>query len=406
MGTLLGLAVRNLLRNKSRTGLTAGAIAFGVMMTVVLGGFVTGIGDLIVDGVVKVKIGAIQVHLRGYDDAKENLPIHLNMPATGEILDKIRSVPGVVAVTPRVVFAAMANNGTNSTMVIATGMDPVLEYEALPSAKWGLVGEPIAADAPHRGVLGKELADAMGAATGSTVSLTAATLGGQQNALDLDVGGTVNNATPLESKRTLAVPLKWAQELLQLEDRATEFAVAVRDRKDVHAIADAMAAKLGPEYHVQTWDQLRPNAADITQVQRIVLFAICIVFLVIAIIGVMNTLLMSVLERTREIGTMMAVGVKRRTIVALFLFEAAALAVIGMAGGAGIGFTLQGIVRGLGGIPLRPPGSASVAHVMPAVPGWLIATALVAMVVGTMAAAAYPTWRASRLRPVEALRAV
>ncbi|MSP92626.1 MAG: ABC transporter permease [Myxococcales bacterium] len=405
MGTLFQLAARNVLRNKSRSGLTIGAIAFGVLMSLLLGGFVSGIGTNMVDDVVLGKVGALQVHLRGYDDVKDNQPVHLHMPVHGEVVDKIRAVPGVTGVLPRIVLAAMINNGTSSTMCVVVGADPSLEPAVLPLARRGLAGQGNEAAAPHRGVLGFELAEAMNVRAGSSVVLQAATANGQQNALDLDVGGTTNNSVPFESKRMLTVPLAFAQELLQLEGRATEFTVAVADREKVLAIAEQMQAALGPAYHVQHWQQLRPAVVDIVTVQRIVLFSICIVFLAIAIIGVMNTMLMSVLERVREIGTMMAVGVRRGVIVVLFLFEALTLAALGTATGCVLAFSLLGLARALGGIPLTPPGSAMVLYVQPIAPVWLLGLTAAAMFVGTLGASAYPAFRAARLRPVEALRA-
>ena len=405
VSTLFRLGARNVMRNKSRSALTAGAIGFGVMMSLLLGGFVTGLGTIMVDDVVLGKVGAIQVHLRGYDDVKENQPIHLHMPTSGAVLAKIRAVPGVTGVLPRIVLGGMINNGTSSTMCIAVGADPAAEVAVLPLARRGLVGKAIDAGAPHRGVLGFELAHAMDVRAGSSVVLQASTVGGQQNALDLDVGGTTNNSVPFESKRMLTVPLAFAQELLQLEGRATEFAVAVADREQIDAIATAMQASLGDAYHVQTWRELRPAVADIVNIQKVILFSMCIVFLAIAIIGVMNTMLMSVLERVREIGTMMAVGVRRGVIVALFLAEALTLAALGTVAGGAMAFGCLALARATQFIKLTPPGSAMVAIVQPVAPPWLLGLTAVAMVLGTLAAAAYPAFRAARLRPVEALRA-
>src|SRR5207253_5112140 len=116
-------------------------------------------------------------------------------------------------------------------------------------------------------------------------------------------------------------------------------------------------AVLGPDYEVETWRQLQPNLADVIAFQRVIIAIVSIVFLVIVVFGVVNTMVMSVLERTREIGTMMALGVTRLRIGLLFLLEAAILATFGALAGAAVA---RGLVAGLtarGGFAMAAPGS-------------------------------------------------
>jgi len=406
MWTLVHLALRNVLRNKSRAAFTLGGIAFGVWMSMLMGSFVIGLGETMADDVVRSKVGSLQVHLRGYDDAKANQPLDFDMAEHGDVERIARSIPHVKAVAPHLVFGGLCNNGSAATMIIATGVDPERELQVLPLANRGLAGAPLASARPHSGLLGFELADAMGVKQGASLTIQAASRDGQQNALDLDVAGTVNNNLPLDSKRMMWVPLAYAQELVQMPGRVTEFALALDDMKYTDEVKTALERALGPKYHVQTWYELRASVKEIIQIQRMVLMAACLVFLIIAIVGVMNTMLMSVLERTREIGTMMAVGVRRTQVTVLFLWEAAFLALFGAGIGAILGYGVVGIVTRLGGVPLMAPGSAMLVHIVPHAPLWLAATAIIASALGTLAAAAYPAWRAARLRPVEALRAV
>jgi putative ABC transport system permease protein len=133
---------------------------------------------------------------------------------------------------------------------------------------------------------------------------------------------------------------------------------------------------------------------------------VAVVFLVIAVIGVVNTMLMAVLERTREIGTMMAVGVRRGRITLLFLLEGLAMALLG----SGAAMLLAGAVVMLlvhkGGIAATAPGATAVYHIIPALPTGLVLPTLLSATLGSLAAAAWPAWRAARLNPVDALRAV
>ena len=406
MFTLIRLAFRNVLRNKGRAVFTTGAIGFGVMMTLLLGSFVVGLGNAMVDDIVEGKVGALQVHRKGYDDVRENQPLDLDFAEVGGAIDKVRKVPGVTTVSPRLVFSGMAANGSQSTMIVVTGVVPELEYKTLPRSNEFLEGKRLDSAVPNGAVFGTELAAALGLKAGSGGgTIQAAAKSGQQNALDFELRGTLNNGNAFESKRSVVVPLKWAQNLLGMEGRVTELAVATRNRADIADVADRVRKALGPDYEVQTWKQLRPNVDDVVNFQRMVLGAICSIFLVIAIIGVINTMLMAVMERTREIGTMMAVGMRRGRITELFLWEAAALAVLGTTSGLLISMTIILTIASRGGVPANAPGSAAVYHIVPAVPLDLLIPTILAAGLGTILAGVYPSWRAARLSPVDALRA-
>ena len=424
MFTQLLLAVRNITRNKSRTALTLGAIGFGVGMTFFLGGFAQGFRNLLIDDTILARTGALQVHRRGYFDVRESQPLDFDFAQGGEVERKIRAVPGVTGLTPRLVFSGLLNNGSSATTVVVNGIDAVSNRVVLPLAKDDLKGQDVDG-APRGAVLGGDLARALGLLVprpgapmpkegergeevipeGRLVVFQAAGKSGQQNALDATVVGSIDNGNAFESKRVAYVPLPLAQELLGMPGRITEYAVAVTGRDVVDRVAADLQTALGPEYEVQRWQELRPNVADVTGFVRTVLTAVCLVFLVIAIIGVVNTMLMSVLERTREIGTMMAGGVRRGQVLVMFVLEAAVLAVLGSVSGGLLGAVVIAVIAARGGVAANAPGTMIVKHIVPVVPVELAVLAPVAALLGALLAALYPAWRASRLRPVEALRA-
>ncbi len=111
LARILRLALRNTGRNRARTGLTLGAIGFGVMMTVLLGGFSRGLTRVMEDDTIKGRTGALQVHRKGYFDVKENQPLKLDIEEHAEVEKKILATEGVAAVTARIFFAAMLSNG-------------------------------------------------------------------------------------------------------------------------------------------------------------------------------------------------------------------------------------------------------------------------------------------------------
>lgn len=406
MFTYPSLALRNVGRNKARSALTVGAIFFSVMVTTLLSSLVGGMRHMMMDDLIKGRTGALQIHRKGYFDVRENQPLELDMEQGGELQRRIEAVPGVAAVAPRIAFAGMVNNGSSATIFLGQAISPEEERRVVPLATRTVAGTPVGSEAPNGGVVGAGLAEALGVEVGGTLVLQATTQESRENALDLDVGGLDHDSSPLESKRMIFVPLAYAQELLGMEGRVTEYAVAVTDRDRIDEVAARVRQALGDGFEVHTWDELRPGLLDLLDLQRAILGFIAAVFLAISVIGVVNTMVMSVMERTREIGTMMAVGVRREQIRTLFLLEAAAQAVIGAALGivGGVGIAAAIIARG--GIPIAEPGTTIPLRLVPVISPVFVVAVVLAATLGAMAAALWPALRAARLRPVDALRAV
>lgn len=402
----VALAARNVGRNRARSALTVGAIGFGVMMTVMLGGFSRGVTRVMEDDTIKGRTGALQVHRKGYFDVKENQPLKLSIAADGEVERLILATPGVEAVTPRIFFAGLLSNGRSQTSVIVQAVDPVREPVVLPYRTGVITGSPVKAEVPNGALLVEELARALKAKPGATLTMQGASPEGRQNALDLQVVGTINNSNAVEPKKVLYVPLGFGQRLLGMEGKVTEYVIAVKDRRRLGAVRERLLAALGPDYEVQTWREVRPQMADVINFQETVLRAVSVIFLLLATFGVVNTMRMAVTERTREIGTLLAVGMRRSMVGLLFLTEAVCLALMGGAAGALVGLGVVEAVARAGGIPSGAPGSTMVHYVVPEASAGLLLAAVAAASVGAVLAAVLPARQAARLHPVEALRAL
>jgi putative ABC transport system permease protein len=144
---------------------------------------------------------------------------------------------------------------------------------------------------------------------------------------------------------------------------------------------------------------------DATQAQNTALDLVTLIFLFIMLMGIANTLLMSVLERVREIGTMMAVGTRRRQILTMFLWEALMMGALGAGVGALLGFGIVGAL-GIKGVVLTMPGASLPQHIIPVIGVPFLLRMVALSAVGSAVAALYPAFKASHLRPVEALGAV
>ncbi|WP_375770973.1 FtsX-like permease family protein [Archangium gephyra] len=421
MSTLSSIAARNVARNRRRSLVTLAAVLLGVTAVLVLRGFIDGFVRLMVDDIVQGKTGALQVHTTGYMDSSDALLLEPSIPYDEALLARVRAVPGVTGVTGRIQFSGLVSNGVSQTMFVGRALDVLTEKQAVPRAGFDVLpgGRALAGGDHAHAILGNELAQSFHAVTPAEktkaagaeslvdrVTLASSSPKGRANSLDVSVEGLSVSSLPFENKRVVTVPLKLAQELLGMEGRVTELAVAVDDLRNLERIAADLRRELGPQYEVHTWQELQPFVRDIISRQSFVMGLISLILFVIIITGIINTMLMSVFERVREIGTMLAVGMRRKQVLTMFLVEAALLGVLGGVGGVLLG---SAIVRGIAarGIPMSlvvSSGSQSVLR--PELNPSFVGMTLAVAVVGALAAAAWPAWRASRLDPVEALRSV
>ena len=405
MSRLPRLAARNVGRNRRRSLITGLAIIVCVAMVVLLKGFIDGIRDLMVADVVEGRSGALQVHKKGFVDNIEAVPTRMNIPYTPELVAKMKAVPGVDGVTGRLMFNGLIGNGLTQTMFIGRGLDLDHEEEACPRAKASVKegGTPLLPGDTTHALVGFELAESFGVGLGQTVNVQSTSPTGRSNSMDLTVKGFSSSSFPFENKRVLTVPLATAQGLLGLKGRVTEYALHVQDLEKINEIRDALQATLGPEYEVHTWQELNTFIRDLINRQDFIMGAISLVLFVIALTVIGNTMLMSVFERVREIGTLLAVGVRRVQVMQLFLLEAGLLGLLGGFTGAALGqLTLRLISRA--GITLEMPGTSQAETLLPHTSWAYTGMAVVIAIAGALLASALPARRASRLNPVDALR--
>jgi len=405
---LARIAVRNVLRNKRRTAITLAALVVGVGVMVSVRGLLNGLQASMIETVTKGQVGALQVHRKGYLKNVLSSPLDLDLPADPAFLKKIETIPHVTAVAPRIMFGGMVNLDDETIFVQLLAVDPVREFTALPKRREVLSpgAQAFATGASDEAIvvtdeLGKGLLGAKRKDFGGPTAVLAPDRDGALKAENARVVGTMTLTSPGEKKVAL-VHLGLAQRLLGFDGRATELAIAVDDLAHAEGVAALLRAALGPDYEVHHWDEVALFFKDIIRRENIVLQLIASVFMILMLIGVANTMLMSVIERTREIGTMMAVGVRRARIVVLFLFEAATIGLLGGVAGGAVGIA---VVAWLARSPLRVtlPASPAPFVVTPYMTAGYVGVVILIASGGALLFAVYPAWRASRLRPVQAL---
>lgn len=400
---LPALALRNLVRHRRRALVTGLAIAFGALAVVCLQGFVNSFVAHLRESSVLSGTGAVQIHRRGYLGATD--PLRWTFADDPALVARIRATPGVTAVAPRLKFDGLISNGADGTLFVATAIDPEAEGRVSPLRAERIAdgGRALGPADVQGAVAGKALADALGAELGDTLVVQAAGRDGVPNALDVTVQAFLPAQTdPHVSKRLITIPLGLAQQLLRLPGQLTEYAVAVESLDDVERVATALRRALGPEYEVTTWRQVDVSTSERTLVLQAVLVFVALILMLLVATGILNTMMMSVYERVREIGTLLALGVRRAEVRALFLWEAFWLGLVSGAGGvlAGRGLTLA---IAAGDVRWQAPGGEWLT-LRPEVGGGALVAVLLFAIGGTALAGLLPAWRASRLSPIEALR--
>lgn len=397
------MALRNLSRNKRRTLITALAVALGALSIVILQGVTNGYISNIIEATVLSKVGAVQVFRKGYLGSEE--PLKMSLPDDIQFVSRIRAVPGVTAVAPRINFDGMVSNGSESTMFLATAVNPELEYKVCPNRETRVApgSQPLRPGREDEVLIGKTLADSMSAQKNTALVMQAAGPYASVNALDVEVLGFLPTQNMLESKRQATVHLDFAQELLGMQGQVTQYVIAVTELNQAEAIAQRIRTALGDGYEVTTWgDQDPQTRSRVSAIVYVMIFVAFVLFLLVAT-GIINTMLMAVSERVREIGTMLALGVRRWQVTLLFLLEASTLGLFSAGVGTGAGWALVRLLARHGVMIKQPGGDPT--RLYPYIDGRFLLLVMVFALLGTILSALYPAWKAARLRPVEALRA-
>lgn len=418
----LAVAVRNLTRHRRRTVVALSALVLGVTATVGARGFINAQHRMMLEGAVDGQLGALQVHRRGYLANVRRSPLQLDFEDSEELRQAIRAIPGVMAVAPRIAFGAMLANAegappskASAAYLSVTAVDPRAEAEVTPRRLdyLGAGRMPAAADSREL-VLQEDIARGLGAhAQPDPASrppeerwpaLLANDRDGAPNGEAVIVTGTLQSAMPGDRKLAL-LPLSTAQRLLRMEGRVTEYALAVDGSAPLSEVRSRVAAALGEDFEVSTWEELMPLLKELHGYQDAVFNLLSAFFLVVVLLGVVNSMLMSVLERVREIGTMLAIGMRRRDIAGLFVLEGALLGAAGGLLGAALGLGLVLLLDGLAlTLPLAGTTAQSVLRFEVSA-AYLLSIAAAACASAALASL-WPALRASRLTPVEALRHV
>ena len=406
MFKLWRIAIRDLGRNKRRSGLTLIAVAMGLAMLIALHCLEMGAMQGSVENNIRIQTGHVQVRGGSYDADKVSLKWDdlledpMGLVAQAQMQKEVRSA------APVLWASGILGTVEESVGVRVYGIDPLSEMAA-PFQK-DLLGEFLVPDDRRGVIISQRSAKSLGLAVGNDVSLLVNTSGEQPDEATFTIRGLYNTGIPAFDESTIFLPLAKAQAFTRVGERASAVIALLHDQKDANIVAYALRA---PGLELLTWRDLNQLMIEGMDSAMGILYVMYLVVLAIVAVVVANTMLMSVFERTREIGILAALGMKGRQIMTMFVLESATLGTIGvilgvMLGSLGVYYlATEGVYLG---DMAADAVSADLAYgeTMYAAFQWADMAVLSAVCwIIILLASLYPAWFATRKEPIDALRA-
>ncbi len=408
------LALRNVFRNRIRTLITLAAIAFGSVSIIIAGGFFEDTFMQMREAVIHSHLGHVQIYQKGYNDHGSSAPFDYLIESPDAVIEKFSALDHVKLVTPRISFSGMISTGDNTVSVFCQGVDPAGELilnkiETVKDADTGLAiqeGSNLTKEDQFAVILGRGLAKNLGAKTGDSLVLLTNTVGGSLNAFDMKVKGIFFTASKEFDDRALRLPIKMAQKLIRTDGIQTLVVMLDKTEYTLQAKEEILKTidSVDMELEVRIWSQLADFYNKTVELYGKQFFILKLIITIIVILSIFNTINMAIWERTREIGTIMAMGYKKMDIMKLFLAEGLLLGFLGGIAGLVIGTMLAWIISFFG-IPMPPPPGATVGWTafIKVVPDLLISS-IVISVFASVCSSFYPAFKASNLIITDALR--
>ena len=312
-------AWKNVMRNRRRS-LTAMLItALGTAAVLASGGFALFTYESLEEMTARDSGHVVVAHSRGFE-GDEDIPLQHGLADASALAARFAELPGVRAVAPRVQFSGLISNGDKSAVFVGSGVVPEIDFRLRGPQMNFIAGQPPGkgAAAPEV-VIGNELARLMKAKVGSSLTLLATTTEGNLNAVDVIVSGIASVGVPDVDRRLVLADLASVQKLL-LSDKVGTLSIYLRETADTEAVA-ARVREMRPELAVKTWRDLAVFYQAVRALYNRIFGILGVIMICIVLFAMSNTLAMAVVERTREIGTLRAIGTLPAEVVRNFVLE-------------------------------------------------------------------------------------
>ncbi len=406
MHTLVKISWRNIWRNKRRSLVIMTAIALGLTGGIFISAAYMGLMNQTIEESIYTQLSHIQIHHPDFVNDKE---LRHAIAGAGDIAETLRNKDEVRAVARRSVTDGMVASPHLSSGVSIRGVHPEEERQTTSFHEQLEQGTYFTENGRLPSVvIGEALADDLQSQHGSRIVLTFHDARGEMISASFRVEGTFRSTASAYEKGNVFVRARDLAQLTGGDETITEIAILLKDEKHLESIQSALQQDY-PELKIRTWNELAPDLEFVLEYTEMSLMWIIAVILLGVAFGVLNTILMSVLERTRELGVLLSLGMKKSRVFTMVILETVFLSLTGGAAGFAAAIVLINLLqpRGIdltliGGEALRDFGFSPILYPELELDFYLKVTVMI--VLFAILAAIYPARKAIKLQPADAVR--
>ncbi len=397
------IALRNIFRNRTRTLLTMLSIIVGSIAIIIVNGFINYSMWGLRESMIRNGIGHVQFYQKGYLEREEDISLEFMITNYKKLTREIYENMGVSFVAPEISFNGVISSGEKSTIIIGKG--GLSEEEQRLNSFGEIVEGSFYNDDEFAVLIGEGVAKKIKAKLGDTLTLMAPMRGGGLNAIDVTVKGIIRMTIEEYNSTIVLAPLFLAQNLLNVEgvDRLIVMLKDTEKTKEVEKISIDFARNKNLEF--KSWKDLAIFFFQVRDMYNTMFLILFIIIIGVIIFSIANTMTMNVFERISEIGTIRALGAKRRHIIRQFVLESLFIGIIGGAFGLILGYLIAEIINLSGGIYIPPPpGNAKGYYSMVKPEFYKVLLCYAGFVVTCIIASIFPARKAAKMEIVEAIR--
>ena len=400
---ILKIAWKNVWRSKGRSMVVMGSIVVGIWALIFGTGFMNGFMESYMADVINHDVSNFQIH---HPDFKKDFDVKLYIPDAEKKVSELRQLRGVEAVTSRIIINGMIASSRKGSGVQIRGVD--VAEEAMVTRLDSLVKEGAYFEGIKRNpiIIGEKLATELKVKLRSKVVLTFNDANGDLTAAAFRIVGIVKSSSVKINETYAFVRKQDLYKLLSNGENIHEIAVVTGQQTDEEILATDYNAKY-PGDLAETWKEIAPELAFMQEMYSQSLYILLVIIMLALVFGIVNTMLMAVLERMRELGMLMAIGMNKLRVFSMVVIETLYLSTVGAPIGLLISWLTIKYYRSVGvdltnySEGLESFGYSSILY--PYVQADAYITVTVGVIITALIGALYPAWKAIKLNPVEAL---
>jgi putative ABC transport system permease protein len=401
---LLKLAIMNIRRNPRRSIITILALAVGLAALIFLWAFMDGYQEQQRENAIKLFSGHIQIHAKGFN--KKPLA-ELIIPEREKVLEKIKNFPQIVSFTERTRGEALIGTTKSSTGAWLFGVDVERESQVTEITRQTKGGDFLLKGEDRKLVIGSDLAQKIGVEIGDKVVVMTQSMDGNLCGSSYRVKSLYHSGTAFD-KVAVFITLNAAQELFGFGKETQEVVIQLKNRDAIDKVLPELKNYLNLEkYEVMTWDEIIPEINQWANWSGAIVQAMLMIVMFVIGVGIMNTILMSLFERTKELGVMMAIGTKPAQIIQLIFLETLVIEAVGILVGVIAGYAITFYFQSAGihfhGFEEAAKQAFMSPVVYPLIRVHRTLDSIVTLLIITSFISLYPAWKASRMEPVKAI---